>query len=140
MEFSSFCPHCRHFQEFTLPSFELKACTHCHKEIFPNATELFKESFQFNQCPHCGAAHLYRQKDFNRKLGITLLAVGIGLSFFTYGISLLLVTIIDAWLYKKVGNVGCCYSCKSQFRNSPKVDNLEPFDLELHDYYQNIKQ
>lgn len=140
MEFSSVCPHCKTFQDFTLQQFQTHPCSHCHKDLFPNATDLFKASFHFNQCPHCGAAHIYRQKDFNRTLGITLLFIGIGLSFYTYGISLLLVTIIDWMLYQKVGEVGCCYLCESQFRNSQEVNKLEPFDLELYDYYQNIKK
>ena len=138
MDFSSFCPHCQCFQEYTLPAFDEKACQSCTKPLFPHASDKFKESFHFNQCPHCGAAHLYRQKDFNRKLGLILLILGIGMSFFTYGISLLLVTVFDWLLYKRVGEVGCCYQCKSQFRNSPEVEKLDPFDLELHDYYQNL--
>ncbi len=140
MDFSSFCPHCKTYQEFTLNTYQDKPCVHCNKNLFPNATDLFKSSFEFNQCPHCGAAHIYRQKDFNRKLGIALLFIGIGLSFFTYGISLLVVTIVDWLLYKRVGEVGCCYLCESQFRNSPQIKALEIFDLELYDYYQNIKK
>lgn len=140
MEFSSFCPHCKTYQDFSIPRFQERLCAQCEKNIFPNATDIFKSRFELNQCPHCGAAHVYRQKDFNRKLGITLLIIGIGLSFYTYGISLLLVTIIDWLLYKKVGEVGCCYLCESQFRTSPEVKKLEPFDLELYDYYQNIKK
>ncbi|MCX6104029.1 MAG: hypothetical protein NT000_12335 [Proteobacteria bacterium] len=139
VEFSSFCPHCHSFQEFSLEVFAIRFCGSCHADIFVNATDAFKESFHFNQCPHCSSAHLYRQKDFNRKLGISLMAIGIILSFFTYGISLLLVTVIDWWLYKKVGDVGCCYRCQSQFRLSPEVDALPSFDLELYDYYQNLR-
>jgi len=140
MEFSSFCPHCKSYQDFSIEIFQEQLCTQCSKDIFPNATDIFKSNFELNQCPHCGAAHVYRQKDFNRKLGISLLIIGIGLSFYTYGISLLLVTVVDWLLYKKVGEVGCCYLCESQFRNSYVVTKLEPFDLELYDYYQNIKK
>ena len=140
MDFSAFCPHCKTYQEFSLSAFEYHSCSSCQKSIFPNATDLFKESFGLNQCPHCASAHIYKQKDFNRKVGIGLLVIGIFLSFFTYGISLLIVTLFDGWLYRKVGEVGCCYLCQSQFRNSPQIEKLEGFDLELYDYYQNLKR
>ena len=139
MDFSTLCPHCKQMQEFSLTQFEDRYCPHCEHSLFPLASDAFKEQFQFNQCPHCGADHIYKQKDFNRTLGVGLLIVGILLSFFTYGISLLLVTLLDWWLYKKVGWVGCCYLCHSQFRENPNINNLESFDLELYDYYRNLK-
>jgi hypothetical protein len=140
MDFLSLCPNCKHLQEFSLDHFESKICEQCHQDLFPQSTELFQGSLEFNQCPHCGSAHLYQQKDFNRKIGIALLGLGIVFSFFTYGVSLLVVTGIDWWLYKKVPQVGCCYLCGSQFRNSAQIQKLPAFDLELYDYYQNIKK
>lgn len=140
MDFSTLCPHCGNLQEYVLDFFQEYPCSACKKNLFPNASDAFKESFQFNQCPHCGAAHLYRHKDFNRKLGIGLLVIGILLSFWTYGLSLLLVTLVDWWLYKKVKDVGCCYLCHSQFRNGNQVEALSSFDLELYDYYRNLKR
>lgn len=140
MDFSTICPHCKHFQEFSLEHFGNRKCESCQSELFPMASDAFKQRYEFNQCPHCGADHVYRQKDFNRTLGVSLLVIGIILSFFTYGISLLFVTALDWWLYHKVGWVGCCYLCHSQFRESDTIQGLEPFDLELHDYYRNLNK
>lgn len=91
-------------------------------------------------CPVCETEHVYKQKDFNRKLGILLLLVGIAGSFYTYGMSLLVVAIFDWWLYRHVGEVGLCYRCHSQFRGSPEVEALPPFTLQLHDYYKSLKK
>ncbi|MBM4316964.1 MAG: hypothetical protein FJ116_05735 [Deltaproteobacteria bacterium] len=140
MDFSTFCPHCKTYQEYSLPSFSNRNCKKCERDLLPQASDEFKENFGFNQCPHCGAEHLYRQKDFNRKTGIALLAMGIVFSYWTYGLSLVAVTILDWCLYRKVGEVGCCYLCQSQFRNDSQVSLIPVFDLELHDYYQNLKK
>lgn len=139
MDFSTVCPNCKQFQEFSASKFDEHQCQKCNNSIFPQASDAFKDHFELNQCPHCGAAHIYKQKDFNRTFGISLLVIGIILSFFTYGISLLIVTALDWWLYHKVGWVGCCYLCHSQFRSSEKINSLEAFDLELYDYYRNLK-
>lgn len=140
MDFSTFCPHCKKHQEYSLPSFTNHSCNQCGQDLFPLASDKFKEDYEFNQCPHCGAEHLYRQKDFNRKVGVALLAFGIVFSYWTYGLSLLAVTLLDWWLYRKVGDVGCCYRCQSQFRNDSQVGLIPAFDLELYDYYQNLKK
>ncbi len=91
-------------------------------------------------CPVCEAEHVYKQKDFNRKLGILLLLIGVAGSFYTFGLSLLVVTIFDWWLYRHVGLVGLCYRCHAQFRGSPEIEKLPPFTLQLHDYYKSLKK
>ena len=68
-----------------------------------------------------------------------MVVLGVLLAYFTYGISLLLVALVDWLIYKRVKDVGCCYSCEAQFRDSPMVAKLAPFNLELHDYYRNLK-
>ena len=82
---------------------------------------------------------MYRRKDFNQKLGILLVVVGVLLAYFTYGLSLLGVTLIDFFLFRKVREVGICYQCHAEFRKSLLIDQLVPFDLELFDYYRNLK-
>ena len=101
---------------------------------------LLSEPPKLEPCPVCETEHVYKQKDFSRKLGVSLLAIGVVTSFFTYGVSLLVVAIFDWWLYKHVGDVGLCYRCQSQFRGSPEVSGLEPFNLSYYDYYKNLKK
>ncbi|NBV51846.1 hypothetical protein EBR78_11600, partial [bacterium] len=83
--------------------------------------------------------HLYQRKDFNQKLGIGLIVLGVVLAYFTYGLSLLLVTGIDWWLSKRIPPMGACYRCKSEFRNSKLIRSMEPFNLQLYDYYRNLR-
>ncbi len=131
MEISTDCPLCK-----TRVEINSNEARHCNEPLLPYATDRFLKEHYLNQCPACGAAHLYRQKDFNRNLGIGLVALGIALAWWTYGISLLIVTVVDWWLYRRVGEVGCCYQCSAQFRGA-EVKHLGLFDLELHDYYRN---
>jgi hypothetical protein len=133
MEISVDCPRCQTRLEVTDHQAE-----HCGQTLFPNATDRFIEAGFLNQCPACGAAHLYRQKDFNRRLGVALVLIGITLAWWTYGISLVVVTLVDWALYRAVGEVGCCYACTTQFRG-PEIAILEPFNLELNDYYRSRK-
>lgn len=65
--------------------------------------------------------------------------LGVALAYFTYGASLLVVTLIDWLLYRQVQEIGCCYTCGSVFRHSAKIRQLDPFSLGLHDYYKNLK-
>lgn len=134
MEVSTDCGVCHARLDLKLegPS---PAPTHCEMPLLPYATDKFLRDQSLNQCPHCGAAHLYRQRDFNRRVGVALVVVGIGLAYWTYGISLLVVTAVDWWLYRRVGEVGCCYQCTTLFRGET-IAALEPFDLELEDYYR----
>jgi len=98
MEVTAKCPKCHNWQVFTPPP---DACPKCGGALMAHRTEAF------DQCPVCGAAHLYRQKDFNRKLGVGLVVIGVILAYWTYGLSLLAVTLIDWLLVRRVGQVGC---------------------------------
>ena len=114
----------------------LLECDSCQKPL-RFVTEDFKESGSLSQCPICGCPHIYRQKDFNRKIGATLLILGIMGAYFTYGLSLLAVTLLDWLLYRWVADVGCCYQCGAQFRH-PSIEKLSLFNLGLRDHYRNI--
>lgn len=87
----------------------------------------------------CGAAHLYRQKDFNRKWGLALVALGVIFAYWTYGISLVVVTLLDWVISRRVKEVATCYRCQVVFRDTPLIADVAPFDLELQDYYRNLK-
>lgn len=106
--------------------------------LLQHPTDLFLHNHTLNQCPLCGCTHLYKQKDFNRRIGVVLILIGVIGAYWTYGVSLIAVTLIDWLLNRMVGMVGICYKCESQFRASP-VEKLEPFNLSLFDYYRNLR-
>jgi predicted amidophosphoribosyltransferase len=141
MELKLSCPQCKNKQKRVL-SWPLGTvvCEGCKKPLLEHSTEALLNQKRIDQCPVCGAAHLYRRKDFNQRLGILLVVVGVVLAYFTYGLSLLVVTLIDFFLVRRVREVGVCYQCQAEFRKSDLVDSLKPFDLELFDYYRNLRE
>jgi len=134
------CHQCQHLTSLEL-SWPLtsRLCPHCKEELLQSPTQQFIEAKKLDQCPLCGASHLFRRKDFNQKLGVALICAGVAGAYFTYGLSLLAVTLVDWLLFQRIGEVGICYQCDSQFRNSPLIESLEPFNLQIFDYYRNLK-
>lgn len=140
MNISTTCSACSQRQEFELNwPITVHPCQKCHQELLSHPTQAFLNQEPWDQCPLCGASHLYQRKDFNQKLGIGLIVLGVVLAYFTYGLSLLLVTGIDWWLSKRIPPMGACYRCKSEFRNSKLIRSMEPFNLQLYDYYRNLR-
>ena len=131
------CPYCKKWMEVETLSAK---CAECGRPLFEFITDDLNENKSLSQCPACGCTHMYRQKDFNRAIGVAILVVGIAFAYFTYGISLLVVTLLDWLLFRRVKEVGCCYDCGAQYRKTDLVKTLEPFNLVLHDHYKNRKK
>ena len=138
MEVTAFCPHCKNPLETSLS--ENRKCPECDKNVFEYCTDRLLENRSLDQCPVCGAQHLYQQKDFNRKIGVLLVVVGVLFAYWTYGVSLLLAALFDFVLYRAVPYVGLCYKCHAQFRKSELVASLPHFNLSLFDYYKNLAE
>lgn len=90
----------------------------------------------FAPCPVCGSADLYAQRDFNRKLGLSLAAIGLLLGPFTAWISTIVAIGLDALLYLAVPSVGICYACNAQFRHLDRAQRPAGFEIALHDVYK----
>jgi hypothetical protein len=86
-----------------------------------------------DRCAACGHDQLYFQKDFNRKTGIALVVVGAVFVPWTYGLSLLGVTILDYVVWRMVKDVIVCYRCQAVHRGYPANSAIKPFDLVVHD-------
>jgi len=84
-------------------------------------------------CPKCERKDFYKQKDFNRKIGVMLFVIAAILAIFTYGISLIVLYLFDLLLYKRLGEVAICYKCNTVFRNVSNINNIYPFDHEMND-------
>ena len=123
-------------------------CDQCEKRLAREAEEAARP------CDHCGAAssvvappanavidrcaacdhdQLYFQKDFNRATGITLVVIGAIFVPWTYGLSLLGVTILDYIVWRMVKDVIVCYHCQAVHRGYAPNPALKPFDLVIHD-------
>jgi hypothetical protein len=84
-------------------------------------------------CPVCGCRHLYRQRDFNRMLGCGLVAVGALLVPWTYGLSLIALSLLDLWLYRRLAEAVVCYRCDTVYRDARPDGRQGEFDLLKHD-------
>ncbi|HEX7708817.1 MAG TPA: hypothetical protein VF701_20320 [Thermoanaerobaculia bacterium] len=107
-----------------------RACEHCGTSsdvVAPAADAII------GRCAACGHDELYFQKDFNRRTGIALVVVGAVFVPWTWGLSLLAVTILDYIVWRIVKDVIVCYDCQAVHRGYPPNPELKPFDLVIHD-------
>lgn len=86
-----------------------------------------------DRCAVCAHEELYFQKDFNRTTGMALVVVGAVFVPWTWGLSLLAVTILDYAVWRLVKDVIVCYGCQAVYRGYPPNPALQPFDLATHD-------
>ena len=84
-------------------------------------------------CPICGCTHLYRQRDFNRGLGCLLVAIGAVLVPWTFGLSLIVLSLVDWWLYRRLREAVVCYRCDTVYRDARPGEGQGEFDLLKHD-------
>lgn len=94
-------------------------------------------------CAACGHDMFYIQKDFNRTLGLVVVAAGVSVSvyFLSRGEpmwamgSLFLMAIADLLVYRMIGEVTVCYTCHSIYRGFERNPEHEPFDLKKLEKY-----
>jgi hypothetical protein len=145
MEVTGGCPLCRQRVELQISQAGGPVrCPACGGEILVQLGDVFYERGTIDRCVLCAETHLYRQKDFNQRLGCGVLAVGslIGLvaSYFhgilwLWGI-LALAAVLDGLLYRLVPEVIICYRCQAHYRDLAENTDNGPFDLQLADAIQ----
>ncbi|MEO8381080.1 MAG: hypothetical protein ABI779_15565 [Acidobacteriota bacterium] len=123
------CPKCeqRVAREADEPA---RVCEHCGMATFVVAPP---EGAIIARCAACDHDQLYFQKDFNRTTGVALVAIGAVFVPWTWGLSLLAVTILDYIVWRVVKDVIVCYDCQAVHRGYPANPDLKPFDLVIHD-------
>jgi hypothetical protein len=84
-------------------------------------------------CPLCGCRHLYRQRDVNRALGCLVVAIGAALAPWTWGLSLMVVALVDLWLWFRMPMATVCYRCDTVYRDARPSERQGEFDLLKHD-------
>jgi hypothetical protein len=95
--------------------------------------------FRLERCPICAGYEFYRQRDFNRRLGLALVILGALLAWPTRGLSLLVVAIVDLALYALLPRITICYRCEAIFRGLPAGAAGGDFDLATADKYRAIR-
>jgi len=105
-------------------------CEHCGAATPVTAPA---ENAIIDRCAACAHEELYFQKDFNRTTGVALVAIGAVFVPWTWGLSLLGVTILDYIVWRVVKDVIVCYECQAVHRGYPLNPAIKPFDLVVHD-------
>jgi len=91
------------------------------------------EEARVETCPLCGCRHLYRQRDVNRALGCGLILLGAVFVPWTYGLSLVGLSLVDLWLYRRLKDTVVCYKCDTVYRDAVPLKRQTEFDLLKHD-------
>lgn len=84
-------------------------------------------------CPICSRQDFYKQKDFNRIVGVSLFVIAAILSIWTYGLSLVALYLVDLFLFRKLALVAICYKCKTNFRKVSNMAEIRDYDHEMND-------
>ena len=123
MEFVAKCPKC----DAGLPVAAANApasiaCGRCGREIPLSVSEALREGRAVDQCPVCRGADFYIRKDFDPKVGLTVVIIGalISAAFYWYGRDLIAysilgaATLIDLAIYGRLKDLTVCYRCHSR--------------------------
>ena len=96
------------------------------------------------RCLVCGCNDLWRQKDFDQRLGVFIVGLGILLStiavaYMLPGIAMIILMIFglaDWVLYAVLPDRLVCYRCHAQYRRIPNLAQTAAFDLEVNERYR----
>jgi len=121
------CPQCDAGLPVRAPSAPpLISCGNCGKEIPIDVSPAVRADEGVDRCPVCSGGDFYRRKDFNPKVGVTIVAIGASISavfywfkrdFIAYSI-LGFATLIDLFIYGRLKDITVCYRCHSEFRGA----------------------
>jgi|SRR6185295_12642701 len=140
MEINTFCPECENgIFLYEMPKVGLISCKRCGKGRPASGNSRLDEKGAILQCGICDGKEFYRQKDFNTKLGLWILAVIVlAALIFNKWLFPILVggAILDGLLYFLLGDIVICYKCRAIYRGMPISPKLEGFDLKIHDQYE----
>jgi hypothetical protein len=115
-------------------------CGGCGQDIPLSWSDGVREDRAVDRCPVCQGGDFYIRKDFDPKIGLGVVIVGalISASFYWYGRDLIAysilgaATLIDLFVYGKLGEVTVCYRCHSEFRGK-YAHTAVGFDLHTAD-------
>lgn len=107
------------------------SCQHCRQVMPMKLSSSMQKGGKVDRCVLCDKIRFYVQKDFNPRLGLLIFAIGVIFSYHTYGLTLLIATIIDFILYKVLKTVTICYNCRAIYRGFEEDPTHRGFDHNL---------
>lgn len=141
MRFVAMCPKC----DARLPLDALSApaeirCGRCGQVLDLTMTDAVSGDREVDKCPVCAGGEFYTRKDFNPKLGLSVIVCGalvstgfywMGLDLVAYGI-LAFAVVMDFAIAWALPEVTVCYRCHSEFRGRYRR-TAPAFDLHTAD-------
>jgi uncharacterized protein (DUF983 family) len=115
-------------------------CGRCGRDIPLTVTEGLREDRAVDQCAVCGGPDFYIRKDFDPKIGLTVVIIGAAISavfywyerdFIAYSI-LAGAALIDLVVYGRLKDLTVCYRCHSEYRGTYQR-TAPTFDLHTAD-------
>ena len=115
-------------------------CGRCGRDIALAVTAAERGDRAVDRCPVCEGSEFYSRKDFDPKVGLTVVIVGAAISAVFYWFSrdliaysiLAVATLVDLVIYGRLKEVTVCYRCHSEFRGAyPRT--APSFDLHTAD-------
>jgi hypothetical protein len=127
------CPECESgievYPDQEATKAECDVCNHVIEVKFNSE----QEAGILKDCPSCERKDFYQQKDFSRKIGVSLFVVAAILSIWTYGLSFVVLYVADFFLFKKLRYIAVCYKCNTIFRAAKNINDIHGFDHEMND-------
>lgn len=115
-------------------------CGHCGREIPLKISDALRTDRGVDCCPVCGGADFYGRKDFDPKIGLTVVIIGALISgvFYWFGRDLVAygilagAALVDLFVYGRLKDLTVCYRCHTEFRGAyPRT--VPAFDLHTAD-------
>lgn len=115
-------------------------CGRCGGEIALNWSDDVRADRTIDRCPVCSGSDFYIRKDFDPKVGLTMVIIGAAISavFYWFGRDLVAygilagAVLVDLIVYGRLKDVTVCYRCHSEFRGAYRR-TAAAFDLHTAD-------
>jgi hypothetical protein len=115
-------------------------CGRCGRDIPLTITDPVRDDRGVDVCPVCQGGDFYGRKDFDPKVGLTVVVIGAAISagfywsgrdLIAYG-TLAAAALIDLVIYGRLKDITVCYRCHTEFRGAyPRT--APAFDLHTAD-------
>ena len=134
------CPKCLK----TTRGEDASQVVHCKSCGWTRQTSEPAKDESLSSCLVCGCADLWRQKDFDQRLGVFIVGIGIllrtvAVAYMMPGVAMMILMafgMADWVLYAILPNRLVCYRCHAQYRKVPNLEKTGVFDLEVNERYR----
>ena len=115
-------------------------CGRCGQAFLLKFSKSVRDDEKVDRCPVCEGDDFYLRKDFDPKMGVTVIVIAIFISggFYYYGLDLIAygvlagAALIDLAVYRRLKDLPVCYRCHAEFRGDYEP-LAGPFDLHTAD-------